>query len=147
MKIVCAHSLFVYHCFAFFFFHLLLEQIQNDLSDPDTSYGLLSRIVGVESAITLVQQFAQIRDYLDHLLLPNDNQFLTKFFDETTANLIALRKPVYMCVAGRVNDLDGILTLMAKVKWDINDVNVEHSTYVNNINRVSAPKISLLASF
>lgn len=119
----------------------LLKQIQNDLSDPDTSYGLLSRIVGVESAITLVQQFAQIRDYLDHLLLPNDNQFLTKFFDEINANLIALRKPVYMCVAARVNDLDGILTLMAKVKWDINDVNVEHSTYVNNINRVSALKV------
>lgn len=114
-----------------------MKQIQHDLSDPDTSYGLLSRIVGVESAITLVQQFGQIRDYLDHLLLPHDNQFLSKFFDETTTNLQELRKPVYMCVAAKINDLDGILSSMAKVKWDINSVNVEHSTYVNNINRVS----------
>lgn len=112
-------------------------QIQSDLNDPDTSYGLLSRIVGAESAITLVQQFAQIRDYLEHLLLPNDSQFLSAFFDEMNVNLLELRKPIYMCVAARVNDLDGILSSMFKVKWDINHVNVEHSTYVNNINRVS----------
>lgn len=97
----------------------------------------MSRIVGVESAITLVQQFAQIQDYLNHLLLPNDHQFLATFFKETTTDLLDLRKPIYMCVAARVNDLDGILSLMSKVKWDINHVNVEHSTYVNNINRVS----------
>lgn len=107
------------------------------MRDPDTSYGLLSRIVGVESAITLVQQFAQIRDYLEHLLLPNEGQFLSKFFEETSANLLELRKPIYMCVAARISDLDGILSSMSKVKWDINHVNVEHSTYVNNINRVS----------
>lgn len=41
-----------------------------------------------------------------------------------------------MCVAARVNDLDGILSAMSKIKWDINHVNVEHSTYINNINRV-----------
>lgn len=98
---------------------------------------MLSRIVGIESAITLVQQFTQIRDYLEHLLLPNDSQFLSRFFDETTTNLLHLRKPIYMCVAARVNDLDCILASMSKVKFDVNHVNVEHSTYVNNINRVS----------
>lgn len=115
------------------------SQIQSDLNNPDTSYGLLSRIVGIESAITLLQQFSQIRDYLQHLLLPNDHQFLIIFFNETTADLQDLRKPIYMCVAAKVNDLDGILSSMAKVKWDINHINVEHSTYINNINRVSNP--------
>lgn len=107
------------------------------MNDPDTSYGLLSRIVGVESAITLVQQFAEIRDYLEHLLLPNNHQLLAQFFNETTTDLHNLRKPIYMCVAAKINDLDGILSSMGKVKWDINHVNVEHSTYVNYINRVS----------
>lgn len=98
----------------------------------------MSRIVGIESAITLVQQFHSIRDYLEHLLLPNANQsMLSTFFDEVNATLLDLRKPIYMCVAARVTDLDGILTSMSKVKWDINHVNVEHSTYINNINRVS----------
>lgn len=87
----------------------------------------------------MVQQFNSIRDYLEHLLLPNENQlFLSTFFEEANATLQDLRKPIYMCVAARVNDLDGILSSMAKIKWDINHVNVEHSTYINNINRVSS---------
>lgn len=108
------------------------------MKDPDTAYGLLSRIVAIESAITLVQQFAQIREYLNHLLQPNDSGFLNKFFDGTATYLLELRKPIYMCVAARVIDLNSILASMNKVKFDINHVNVEHSGYVNNINRVSA---------
>lgn len=110
------------------------------MANPDAAYGLLLRIVGVESAIYLVQQFSQIRDYLDHLLLPNsNNQFLAAFFDETSSYLLDLRKPVYMCVAARAIDLESVLSSISKVKWDINHVNVEHSAYVNNINRVSIP--------
>lgn len=108
------------------------------MSNPDTAYGLLSRIVGIESAISLVQQFAQIREYLEHLLLPTgNNKLLITFFNETTSYLMDLRKPIYMCVAARIIDLESILSFMAKVKWDINHVNVEHNTYVNNINRVN----------
>lgn len=70
--------------------------------------------------------------------MPNGNQsMLPKFFDEVNATILDLRTPIYMCVAARVTDLDGILTSMSKIKWDINHVNVEHSTYINNINRVS----------
>lgn len=111
-------------------------QVHCDLNNPDTVFGLLSRIVAVESAITLIQQFAQIREYLVHLLQPNDHKFLSTFFEETTTHLYGLRKPIYMCVAARIIDLDNILSSISKVKWDINHVNVEHSTYVNNINRV-----------
>lgn len=106
------------------------------MKDPDAVFGLLARVVGVESAITLVQQFAQIRDYLNHLLQPNDAGFLNKFFDEMSIHLVELRKPIYMCVAARVIDLNSILASMGKIKFDINHVNVEHSGYVNNINRV-----------
>lgn len=97
----------------------------------------MPRIVGIETAITLVQQFAQIRGYLEHLLSPNDHKPLTSYFAETPAYLVELRKPIYMCVAARIIDLQYILTSMGKVKWDINHVNVEHSAYINYINRVS----------
>lgn len=106
------------------------------MNNPDTVFGLLSRIVAVESAITLIQQFAQIREYLVHLLQPNDHKFLSTFFEETSMHLFGLRKPIYMCVAARIIDLDSVLSSISKVKWDINHVNVEHSAYVNNINRV-----------
>lgn len=119
------------------FLSIAFPQIQHDLKDPDVAFGLLSRIVGIESAITLVQQFAQIRNYLNHLLQPTDCGFLSKFFDDLSAYLVELRKPIYMCVAARVIDLNAILAAMGKVKFDINHVNVEHSGYVNNINRVS----------
>lgn len=87
-----------------------------------------------------MQQFAQIRTYLNHLLQPTDCGFLSKFFDDVSAYLLELRKPIYMCVAARVIDLNGILAAMGKVKFDINHVNVEHSGYVNNINRVSCTR-------
>lgn len=108
------------------------------MCDPDLTYGLLCRIVGIESAITLVQQFGQIREYLEHLLAPNDHKLLATFSTETSAYLLDLRKPIYMCVAARIIDLHSILSAMGKVKYDMNHVNleVEHSDYINNINRV-----------
>lgn len=115
---------------------ILIEQIQEELSDPDALYGLTSRVVATESAITLVQQFGQIRGYLEHLLLPNDSKFLATFFHDTTSYLLELRKPIYVCVAARIIDLSSILASICKVKWDINHVNVEHSAYINHINRV-----------
>lgn len=114
-------------------------QVQADLCDPELAYGLLCRIVGIESAITLVQQFAQIRDYLEYLLAQNDHKVLTTFFTDTSAYLLDLRKPIYMCVAARVIDLQGVLAAMSKVKYDMNHVNieVEHSEYINQIKKVS----------
>lgn len=124
---------------------LCFFQVQSDLSDPDMAYGLLSRTVGIESGISLVRQFGQIQEYLEHLLMPSNNHnLLSAFFDETSSYLLHLRKPIYMCVAARIMDLNSVLSSIAKVKWDnINHVNVEQSTYVNNINRVNNVKISL----
>lgn len=95
----------------------------------------MARVVGIEGAITSVQQFHQIRDYLEHLLPHNEHRPLETFFSETNSYLLELRKPIYMCVATRVIDLQSILVSMGKVKWDINSVNVEYSTYVSTINR------------
>lgn len=107
------------------------------------AYGLLSRTVGIESGISLVRQFCQIQEYLEHLLMPSNNhKFLSAFFDETSSYLLHLRKPIYMCVAARIIDLNSVLSSIAKVKWDINHVNVEHSTYVNNINRVNNENVT-----
>lgn len=107
-----------------------------ELSNPDLIYGLMQRIVGVESAITLVMQFAQLRGYLEHILSNADRKPLNDYLTSTAAYIKALRKPVYMCVTARVIDLQAVLTLMGKVKWDVNHVNVQHSTYIDTINRV-----------
>lgn len=108
-----------------------------ELCNTESSYGLVQRIVGVESCISLVQQFNQLRSYMEHLLPPNDRLALRDFLDTTTEYINDLRKPVFMCVTARAIDLQNVLTSMAKVKWDVNHVNVEHSSYVDNLNRVS----------
>ncbi|KAJ6638777.1 Syndetin [Pseudolycoriella hygida] len=111
------------------------SMIQMELCNTESSYGLLQRIVGVESCISLVQQFHQLRGYMEHLLPPNDRVALRDFLDTTIEYINDLRKPIFMCVTARVIDLQNVLNAMAKVKWDINHVNVEHSAYVDNLNR------------
>lgn len=108
-----------------------------ELCNPETMYGLVHRIVGVESAVTLVQQFSQLRGYLTHLLMPNNRDPLQHFLENTSAYIKDLRKPIFMCVTARVIDLQNILNQMGKVKWDVNHVNVQHSPYVDTVNRVS----------
>ena len=46
-------------------------------------------------------------------------------------------RPVYTCVTSRVFDLPAILAMMAKVKWDVNHVSLEHNAYIDIMNRVS----------
>lgn len=101
-------------------------------------YGFMQRIVGVESAITLVTQFTQLRGYLEHILLLADRKPLNDFLDTTNSYITVLRRPVFMCVTARIIDLHTVLTSMGKVKWDINHVNVQHSAYVDLVNQVKS---------
>ena len=109
-----------------------------ELCNPETMYGLMQRIVGVESSISLIQQFNQLRGYLEHLLPNANREPLYHYLKETNQYICDIRKPVFMCVTARTLDLQNVLTSMNKVKWDINHVNVEHSAYVDTINRVSS---------
>lgn len=127
------------------------QMIEQDLRDPEQLFGLVKRINGVESCVALIQQFNQLQGYLEHLILstnstinPEDTEKnfqvrekLKRFVEETSSYIGDLRKPIYMCVTSRVIDIQNILTAMNKVKWDINHVTVEHSSYVDIINRVS----------
>lgn len=115
-----------------------------ELCNTESSYGFVQRIVGVESSISLVQQFNQLRSYMEHLLPSNDRVALRDFLDITTEYITDLRKPIFMCVTARAIDLQNVLTSMAKVKWDVNHVNVEHSSYVDNLNRVSENSVFII---
>ena len=62
---------------------------------------------------------------------------LDLFLVNTYQYINDLRKPIYMCVTGRIIDIQNILLLMSKIKWDINHVTVQHSSYIDVVNRVS----------
>ncbi|XP_035919276.1 syndetin [Anopheles stephensi] len=124
------------------------EMVRPDLTDPDTLYGLQKRIVASESCITLVAQFRQMESYLGGLLgggsaTPGGGEAedgwtqgaLRDYLVRTTEYVPDVRKPIFMCSTARVIDLQAVLNAMAKVKWDVNHVNVQHSPYIDTINR------------
>uniref|UniRef100_A0A182IUR2 Syndetin C-terminal domain-containing protein n=1 Tax=Anopheles atroparvus TaxID=41427 RepID=A0A182IUR2_ANOAO len=128
------------------------EMVRTDLLDPETLYGMHKRIVATESCVTLVAQFRQMENYLGWLLTtpagdigplgdtsPEDSGWtqalLQEYLEQTAEYVTDLRKPIFMCSTARIIDLQSVLYMMAKVKWDINHVNVQHSAYVDTINR------------
>ncbi|XP_017148549.1 syndetin [Drosophila miranda] len=106
----------------------------NELANPDTLYGLPQRIVAVESGRSMFQQFHILQHYLNHLLPIADRPLLVGYL-EYSEYMLDLAKPVYTCVTSRVIDLSAILAQMAKVKWDVNHVIHQHSSYSDVLNR------------
>ncbi|EAA06241.5 AGAP000343-PA [Anopheles gambiae str. PEST] len=120
------------------------EMVRPDLADPDTLYGLQKRIVASESCVTLVAQFRQMESYLGGLLGGGATDggedgwtqgALHEYLARTGEYVPDVRKPIFMCSTARVIDLQAVLNAMAKVKWDVNHVNVQHSPYIDTINR------------
>ncbi|KAH8395387.1 hypothetical protein KR222_009619 [Zaprionus bogoriensis] len=107
----------------------------NELANPDTLYGLPQRIVAVEAGRSMVQQFQILQHYLNHLLPASQRHILSNYLDYTQF-IDDLAKPVYACVTSRVVELTSILSQMAKVKWDVNHVTHQHSSYSDVLNRV-----------
>ncbi|XP_055551222.1 syndetin [Wyeomyia smithii] len=114
------------------------EMIASDLSDPDAMFGLQKRIVAAESCLGLIGQFRLLEDYLGGVLQGTDATAHERFRQYVTDIVQAapdVRKPIFMCVTARVIDLQVVLQAMTKVKWDINHVNVQHSSYIDIMNR------------
>ena len=116
------------------------EMIEHELVEAEQMYGLSKRIIAVESCVCLVDQFEMMQGYIEHLIpttAVEEKAKLINFKVDMKKCVIDLRKPIYMCVTSRVLDVQTILVSMSKVKWDRSDITVEHSSYVNVINRVS----------
>ncbi|XP_016930475.2 syndetin [Drosophila suzukii] len=106
----------------------------NELANPDTLYGLSQRIVAVEAGRSMLQQFHILQHYLNHLLPLAERPTLASYL-EYSDYMLDLGKPVYTCVTSRVIDLSSILAQMGKVKWDVNHVIHQHSSYSDVLNR------------
>lgn len=112
--------------------------VKHDLADADQLFGLSKRIVGVESCICLVKQFESLGGYIDYLLINTNEKLFDEYFQTIDGYIRDLRRPIYISSTSRVFDLPNILMQMSKVKWEINHVTVQHSSYIENINRVSS---------
>ncbi|XP_030378131.1 syndetin isoform X2 [Scaptodrosophila lebanonensis] len=106
----------------------------NELANPDTLYGLQQRIVAVEAGQSMLQQFQTLKHYLNHLLPTNERPMLASYL-EYEDFMADVAKPVYICVTSHIIDLSAVLAQMAKVKWDVNHVIHQHSSYSDVMNR------------
>lgn len=106
-----------------------------DMSSEASLHGLSERIVAVESAIFLASQYLSLQPYLETIVAPHQKMILEHFSENTLAVAADLRAPVYMCSASRVVDARSALVAMSQVKWDVKNVAVEHSPYVDMIVR------------
>ncbi|KPI99285.1 Coiled-coil domain-containing protein 132 [Papilio xuthus] len=106
-----------------------------DMNTESTLHGLSERIVAVESVIFLAKQYECLHSYLNILVIQHQRMILEHFKDNNLAVAVDLRMPVYMCSAAKAVDARTSLIAMSQVKWDVKNVAVEHSPYVDMIVR------------
>ncbi|XP_021198254.3 syndetin [Helicoverpa armigera] len=106
-----------------------------NINSEEDLHGLSERIVAVESVIFLSKQYEILQPYLESIVAPHQRMILEHFKDNTLAVVQDLRVPVYMCSASKAVDARTALIAMSQVKWDVKNVAVEHSPYVDMIIR------------
>ncbi|XP_026749335.2 syndetin [Galleria mellonella] len=106
-----------------------------NLSSEETLHGLSERIVAVESVIFLAKQYELLQPYLESIVAQHQRMILEHFRDNTLAVASDLRMPVYMCSASKAVDARSSLIAMSQVKWDVKNVAIDHSPYVDMITR------------
>ncbi|XP_075989472.1 vacuolar protein sorting 50 [Anticarsia gemmatalis] len=106
-----------------------------NLLSEESLHGISERIVAVESVIFLAKQYELLQPYLESIVATHQRMILEHFRDNTLAVVQDLRIPVYMCSASKAVDARTSLVAMSQVKWDVKNVAVEHSAYVDMILR------------
>ncbi|KAJ0169806.1 hypothetical protein K1T71_014412 [Dendrolimus kikuchii] len=106
-----------------------------DMASEANLHGLSERIVAVESVIFLAKQYEMLQPYIESIVEPHQRLILEHFRDNTLQIVPDLRMPVYMCSASKSLDARTALIAMSQVKWDVKNVAVEHSPYVDMIIR------------
>ncbi|GBM77752.1 Syndetin [Araneus ventricosus] len=106
-----------------------------DLRKVEDLYGLAERVAAAESLVFLAEQFELLHPHLELLIPSTKRAFLQQFCSQTVSQAAELRRPIYMAVAARSIDYEQIVVLMSAVKWDVNEIMSQHSSYVDILLR------------
>lgn len=104
-----------------------------DVSSLSSLYGLEVRLVAVESLAFLADQMLLLRPVLETRLDSRRRAILQQFFDQSVAVADDVRTSVYYPVTSRLINCDAILSQMANVNWEVNELCSQHSRYVDLI--------------
>lgn len=123
-----------------------MQMIEPDLKDSEQFFALAKRVNAVESCNSVISQFAFLHGYLNHLIeatrgtcenVDVEHESLKSYIENTQKCVTDMRKPIFTCVTARAIDIQATIVAINKVKFDISHVMVQHSNYVDVINRVS----------
>lgn len=106
-----------------------------NLKNVENLYGLAERVAAAESLVFLAEQFQLLQSHLEALIPVSKRAFLQQFCSQTISQASELRRPVYMAVAAKTVDYEQVVALMAGVRWDVNEIMSQHSSYVDILLR------------
>ncbi|PRD25485.1 UNVERIFIED_CONTAM: Syndetin [Trichonephila clavipes] len=141
--LICMTQLFDYYMYSvYIFFAKEMDKIPPpklsivvNLKKVEDLYGLAERVAAAESLVFLAEQFELLHPHLELLIPSTKRAFLQQFCSQTVSQASELRRPVYMAVAARTIDYEQIIVLMSAVKWDVNEIMSQHSSYVDILLR------------
>ncbi|KAL4002076.1 hypothetical protein ACH3XW_1980 [Acanthocheilonema viteae] len=105
----------------------LLQDVKLDLGP---NYALRERIIGAESINFISKQLDLIRPVIESLV---NRDVIEKYYTEILVIIPEMRKCIYGCAVSRLIDYDKFVNDIMTTKWDIGQLQSQHSTYVDNI--------------
>ncbi|VDK76141.1 unnamed protein product [Onchocerca ochengi] len=104
--------------------------LQDVKLDSGPSYALRERIVGAESVNFIAKQLDLIRPVIESLV---DHDIIEKYYTEILAVIPEMRECIYGCAVSCLIDYDRFVNDIMTTKWDIDQLQSQHSIYVDNI--------------
>uniref|UniRef100_A0AAF5PRY2 Coiled-coil domain-containing protein 132 n=1 Tax=Wuchereria bancrofti TaxID=6293 RepID=A0AAF5PRY2_WUCBA len=104
--------------------------LQDVKLDSAPSYALRERIVGAESVNFISKQLDLIRPVIESLV---NRDVIEKYYAEILAVIPKMRECIYACAISCLIDYDWFVNDIVTTKWDICQLQSQHSTYVDNI--------------
>ncbi|KAK5980330.1 hypothetical protein GCK32_010245, partial [Trichostrongylus colubriformis] len=105
-----------------------------NLSHVDQLYGIVERIVAVESVEFVARQLDLVRPVMESLLPPASEDTLSSlegFYSKVLSVVPETRSLVYDCVASRALKYSVLIDAVSNTKWDVNELQSRHSNYVD----------------
>ncbi|MCP9258907.1 hypothetical protein DINM_001377 [Dirofilaria immitis] len=94
------------------------------------SYALRERIIGAESVNFISKQLDLIRPVIESLV---DHDIVEKYYTEVLTVIPEMRECIYGCAVNCLIDYDRFVNDVATTKWDIDQLQSQHSIYVDYI--------------
>ncbi|VDK71144.1 unnamed protein product [Litomosoides sigmodontis] len=104
--------------------------LQDGKLDSGPNYALRERIVGAESINFISKQLDLIRPVIESLV---NRDVIEKYYTEILVVMPEMRECIYGCAISRLIDYDCFVNDIMGTKWDIDQLQSQHSIYVDNI--------------